>query len=138
MGKPGLGLGPVCRLLWRCFPENQPTNAAASWKPVVMPDSNVLHQAEQDVRISGEIIEAMWNTERLRDGLNTLSEYGTPEQYPALTGLEAELPAQLEKTKLVLDQDPNGANIRARAEELLTTAAKAKVEIQRRRRDLKR
>ena len=37
---------------------------------------------------------------------------------------------------LVLDQDPNGANIRGRAEELLTTAAKAKVEIQRRR-DLK-
>ena len=97
-----------------------------------MPDSNVLHQAEQDVRIQGEITEAIWNTERLHDGLNTLSEYGTRDQARALTRLEAELPVRMEKVRFLLDQDPNGATMRGLADQLLLTAAKAKAEIQRR------
>jgi hypothetical protein len=36
------------------------------------------------------------------------------------------------KVRFLLDQDPNGANMRWLAEQLLLTAAKAKAEIQRR------
>lgn len=130
------GLGSICLLLWRSFPENSPANTSpgqrGKWSALKMPDTAVFQVVAEDLVLRGEIIEALRNFNRMSDGLETLAEFGTPEQLSAITKLESELPRRLEKVKAILAEDSNGGNLRTRAERLLSDAAKAKAAIRNR------
>jgi len=129
-------LGSVCLLVWRTFPEDAPTNTAllnvGNWRPVKMLDATVLQQLAEDLALRGEIVDTLWHVERVSDALEALAEFGTREQLPALSRLEAELPLRMEQVKSLLAQDPNGTHPKSVAERLLAAAAKAKAAIQKR------
>lgn len=132
----GLVLGSVCVLVCRTFPDNALTNTAlpkgGKWSPVKMPDAVVLQSVAEDLALRGEIIDALSNSQRMSDALETLAEFGVSAELPAITQLEAELPVRVEKVKSILEQDPNGGFVRLNVERLLTAAAKAKTAIQHR------
>ncbi len=130
------GLGSVCQLLWRSFPDNSLTNAAplqgSKWSPVKMPDASMLQSIAEDLVLRDEIIDTLWHDQRISDGLESLAKAGTPSQLSSISQLQAELPLRLEKVKVILKQDPNGKLLKSKAEGLLTAAAKAKAAIQKR------
>jgi hypothetical protein len=127
-------LGSVCLLLWRTFPDALATNAmvsnAGAWRPVKMPNATVLDQLAEDLALRGEIIDALWHSQRISDGLEALTEFGTPQQITAISRLETELPTRIKKVASILAQDPNGAHPKRLMEQLLAAAAKAKAAIQ--------
>jgi hypothetical protein len=127
-------LGSVCLLLWRTFPDPSSTNAVmsniAGWRQVKMPDATVIDQLAEDLTLRGEFIDTLWHSQRLSDGLEALNEFGTPQQIPAISQLEAELPMRMEKVASILAQDPNRAHPKRVVEQLLMAAAKAKGAIQ--------
>jgi hypothetical protein len=130
-------LGSVCLLVWRAFPESLPATAAmpnvGSWRSVKSLDAVVLGQLEEDLALRGEIIDTLWHVGRVSDALEALAEFGTPEQLPALSRFEAELPLRLDQVKSLLAQDPNGKHLKAAAERWLTGAAKTKAAVEKRR-----
>ena len=102
-----------------------------------MSDAALLQVLAEDLALRGEIIDMLWHAQRLSDGLEALAEFGKPEQIPAISRLETELPLRVEKVKSLLARDPNGAHPRSVVEQLLKAAAKAKADIQKRTDDRK-
>ena len=97
-----------------------------------MPDSIVIQQLAEDLTLQEEIIDALWNRQRLADGLEALEEFGTTDQIPAISRLETELRSRMEKAKPILESDQNSAGLRFFAEGLFGAATRAKATIQKR------
>lgn len=130
-------LGAVCLLVWRTFPDTLPANVTlpnpGNWRAVKSLDATVLQQLAGDLALRGEIVDTLRHVERVSLALEALAEFGTPEQLPALTRFQAELPLRMNQVKSILAQDPNGKHPEAVAERLLTGAAKTKAAIEKRR-----
>ena len=130
------GLGSVCRLIWRTFPDDSVTHAASSingkWSQVKIPDATMVQSITEDLVLRGEIIDLLSHNQRIADGLGALAEFGAPAQISAISQLETELPLRMEKVKNILEQDINGELPKLHAKRLLTAAAKAKAAIQKR------
>jgi hypothetical protein len=127
------GLGSVCLLLWRTFPDASRSNAASrdagKWQPIKMPDDMELSLIADDLILRGEIIDLLWHDQRIEDALETLTKVGTTSQLSAIAEFERELPRRVEKAKAVLKQDPNGKHLRSEVNRFLRDAANARVDI---------
>jgi hypothetical protein len=126
-------LGPVCRLLWRTFPDVSPNKVpkpnGGAWEPVQVLPVAMLQQLSDDLTISGEFIAFLKNARRLRDALEGLTRFGTAEEVPSIQRFETELPQRLQEVESILAKDPNSHFQRMEAQSLLAAAAKAKTEI---------
>jgi hypothetical protein len=121
------GLGAVCLLLWRTFPDDSAAvGPVGGWTSTRTLRPAMLLQLAGDLEVKGEIVDAIWHSGRWSDALEGLAEFGTAEQIPAISRFEVELPRKVAGVASILDSDPNGEFPRAKSRRLLTAAAKAK------------
>lgn len=125
------GLGSVCLLLWRCFPDNSSGKEAAPgrWVAIRGTNSTVVGMVVEDLKMRGEILDVLDYSQRLRDAMAAMEQFGTRNDISAINQFETELPARFGEVATIVEQDPNGHFVRAEVKRLLEEAAKAKAAI---------